>query len=136
MRLIDFRSPEDYINMNFPNSVNMKNEDLFGKDAAALFSKKNAVYLFIADTEEMEKRSAYIAAEIGYENVFILSEGLNGFTEKIINFRNPGNSGSRHDADVYRFREKASILIPEIIKANKDKGTQKKTESKRVLGGC
>lgn len=74
---------------------------------------------------ESEKKSAYIASELGYENVFILSEGLTGFNEKIINFRKPEKIESRQDADVYRFREKASTVIPEIIKANKEKGAGK-----------
>lgn len=136
LRIIDLRSPEEYKEMNFPNSINMTNKDLFGKDAAAVFSKKNAMYVLIADNEKIEKQSAYITSEIGYENVFILAGGINGFTESIINFSKPEDTGSRHDADVNRFREKASKIIPEILKANKDKGIQKKKESKRVLGGC
>lgn len=136
LRIIDLRSPEAYKEMNFPNSINMTNKELFGKDAATVFSKKNAVYVLIADNEELEKQSAYITSEIGYENVYILSGGLNGFKENIINFKMPENKGSRNEADVYRFREKASSLIPEIIQANKDKGAKDKKESKRVLGGC
>ena len=136
LNIIDFRTPEEYQKMNFPNSVNLNPENLFGKDAAVLFSKKNAKYLFIDNTEESEKKSAYIANELGYENVFILSEGLTGFNEKIINFRKPEKTDSRQNADLYRFREKASTVIPEIIKANKEKGSQEKKESKRVLGGC
>lgn len=136
LNIIDLRTPEEYKEMNFPNSVNLKNENLFGKDAAKIFSKMDAVYVIISDTEEKEKTAAFIASEIGYENVFILSEGLNGFREKIINFRKPEKTETRHDADVIRFREKASVLIPEIIKANKEKGVQEKNESKRVLGGC
>lgn len=136
LNVIDFRSAEEFKKMSFPNSVNMTDENMFGKDAAMLFSKKNAAYVIIDDTEENEKKSAYIASELGYENVFILSEGLNGFREKIINFQKPDKIESRNDADVYRFREKAKTVIPEILKANKEKGTQQKKESKRVLGGC
>ncbi len=134
--IIDLREKEQYSQMNFPNSINLNLDNLFGKDAAKTFSEKNASYVFIADNEELEIKAAYIASELGYENVFILSEGLDGFKDKIINFRMPEEIKTRQDADTYRFREKASSLIPEIIKANKDKGTRQKTESKRILGGC
>lgn len=136
MQIIDLRTNEEYTQMNFPNSVNLNFDHLFGKDAAKIFSKKNAVYVFIADREETETKAAYISKELGYENIFILSEGLVGFRDNIINFRKPEKTLTRQDADTYRFREKASTLIPEILKANKEKGVPKKEESKRILGGC
>lgn len=134
--IIDLRAKEQYSQLSFPNSINLNMENLFGKDGAKTFSRKNAEYVFIADTEELEVKAAFIASELGYDKIFILSEGLNGFKDKIINFRMPENIITRQDADSYRFRDKASKLIPEIIKANKEKGTQQKKESKRVLGGC
>jgi 3-mercaptopyruvate sulfurtransferase SseA len=90
----------------------------------------------MADDEESERKAAYIAEELGYENIFILSGGLNRFREEILNFKMPETISTRQEADTYRFREKASKVIPEILKANKEKGTQEKKESKRVLGGC
>jgi len=136
MMIIDLRTKELYSQMNFPNSINLNMENLFGKDGAKTFSGKNTDYVFIADTEELEIKAAFIATELGYEKVFILSEGLNGFRDKIINFRMPEKIFTRQDADTYRFREKAGKLIPEILKANKEKGTKQKNKSKRVLGGC
>ncbi|MBK6875245.1 MAG: hypothetical protein IPG99_01940 [Ignavibacteria bacterium] len=122
--------------MSLPNSVNMNYENLFGKDAAKTFSKKNASYVIIANTEDEETKAAYIAREIGYENVYVLSDGMNGFKDNVINFKAPQNVGTRHESDLYKFREKASILIPEIIKENKNKGVPENKELKRALGGC
>ena len=136
LNIIDLRSKEDFTQMSFPNSVNMNYENLFGKDAAKTFSKKNASYVIIANTEDEETKAAYIAREIGYENVYVLSDGMNGFRDNVINFKAPENIGTRHEADLYKFREKASILIPEIIKENKNKGVPENKESKRALGGC
>ncbi len=136
LNIIDLRSKEDFTQMSFPNSVNMNYENLFGKDAAKTFSKKNASYVIIANTEDEETKAAYIAREIGYENVYVLSDGMNGFRDNVINFKAPQNVGTRHEADLYKFREKASILIPEIIKENKNKGVPENKESKRALGGC
>ncbi|MGB3017889.1 MAG: rhodanese-like domain-containing protein, partial [Ignavibacteria bacterium] len=136
LNIVDLRSKEDFTQMSLPNSVNMNYENLFGKDAAKTFSKKNASYVIIANTEDEETKAAYIAREIGYENVYVLSDGMNGFRDNVINFKAPQNIGTRHESDLYKFREKASILIPEIIKENKNKGVQENKESKRALGGC
>lgn len=136
MMIIDLRTKEQFGLMSFPNSVNLSHEKLFGKDAAKIFSKKNTDYVFIADNEESELMAAFIAAELGHENVFVLSGGLDGFNRNIINFQPADKILTRQEKDTYRFREKAKILIPEIIKANKEKAAPENKESKRVLGGC
>ncbi len=136
LQIMDFRTQDDFKQLNLPGSENLTYENLFGKDAAKTFSRKNVDYVFLANTEDEEKKAAYIARENGYENVYVLSDGMNGFREKIIDFRMPSKIENRHEADTYKFREKASILIPELIKENKDKVTQEKKESKRALGGC
>ncbi len=136
LQVIDFRTPEQFKEMNMPNSVNLTYENLFGKDAAKILSINRRKYVFVADDEDSEKKAAYIAEELGYDNIFILSGGLNRFKEEILNFKTPSLVSTRQEADTYRFREKASKVIPEILKANREKGTQEKKESKRVLGGC
>ena len=134
--IVDFRPDREYKEMPLPNSVNMTFENLFGKDASKTLSVKNKKYVFIADDEESEKKAAFIASELGYDEISILTGGVNKFKEEILNFRMPEAISSKHEADTYRFREKANKLIPGIIEANKNKGIQQKKESKRVLGGC
>lgn len=134
--IVDFRPAQEYKEMILPASVNMTFDNLFGKDASKTLSVKNKKYVFIADDEESEKKAAFIASELGYDEISILTGGVNQFKEQIVNFKMPEVIGSKHEADIYRFREKASKLIPGIIEANKNKGIQQKKESKRVLGGC
>ncbi len=137
LAIIDFRSAEQYKDMSLPNSINMNYLDLFGKDAAKTLSVKHRKYVFIADDEESEKKAAYISSELGYNDIMILSGGLNRFKDEILNFKMPaGSFSTRWETDTYRFRDKARKIIPELIQANKNKGNQEKKESKRVLGGC
>jgi hypothetical protein len=136
LRIIDLRSPEQFKEMSFPNSVNFTFEDLFGKDASKILSIKNMKYVMIADDEESEKKAAFISFELGYDDIKILSGGLKSFNEDILNFRKPESINTSLEADKYKFREKASRVIPQIIQVNKNKGVQQKKETKRVLGGC
>ncbi len=134
--VVDLRPPELSKEKGFPNSVSMTPEGMFSKDASKLFAKKNATYVIVADDEKAEIKAGYIANELDYENVYILSEGLKGFEEKILNFKMPEGELSRFDSDTYRFRQKASSVIPEIIKNNSKRSFPEKKESKRALGGC
>jgi len=136
LQIFDFRNTEAFVEMSFPNSMNFTFENLFGKDTKRLLTLKKSISVFVADDEETEKRAAYIASGLGYDNILILQGGLSKFKQEIINFSTLQEINSRRDADIYRFREKASKIIPEILLANKNKGVKQKKESKRVLGGC
>jgi rhodanese-related sulfurtransferase len=134
-QIIDFRIPEKYREFRLPKSINLTYDNLFGKDADKLLSVKNMRNIFVDDNETNEKKAAYIASELGYD-VYILTGGLNSFKETILNFKKPAAINTLQEADTYRFREKASKIIPGIIDENMKKGTDDKKKTKRVLGGC
>ncbi len=136
LMIIDFRSAEQYKEMTLPNSVNMTFDNVFGKDAAKTLSVKHKKYVFIANDEETEKKAAYIASELGYDDIFILAGGIKRFRNEILDFKMPVVVNSKEEADTYRFRQKACKVIPGIIQEYKNKGNPEKKESKRVLGGC
>ncbi|OGV05398.1 MAG: hypothetical protein A3J84_02670 [Ignavibacteria bacterium RIFOXYA2_FULL_37_17] len=60
---------------------------------------------------------------------------MSGFKKEILEFQMPSEIKSRREADIFRFREKASSEIPVLIEKNKNKIVPKK-ESKRAIGGC
>jgi 3-mercaptopyruvate sulfurtransferase SseA len=108
---------------------------LFGKDAAKILKVNSRKIVFLADDELSERKAAIIAEKLGYDEVSVLKGGLKTFKEEILNFTMPNKVTSRWQEDDYRFRLKASKLLPQLIEANKHKAIPKKT-SKRVLGGC
>ncbi len=136
LQIFDFRSPEAFNEMSLPGSVNYKPEDIFGKDISRVLLQKHKINVIIADDEDTERKIAYIMDEAGYSNIRILKGGMRNFIEEIINFKKPSVINSRQEEDTFRFREKAAVKIPELIKENKNKGSQEKKQTKRVLGGC
>ncbi len=136
LQIIDFRSPEKYKEMSLPNSINMTIDNLFTKDATKILLLKNKKRVFIAENEAEEKKAAYIGEKLGFDEIYILKGGLDNFTENILNFKKPIQINSRQEEVTFSFREKASKKIPELIEEFKSKNTPKKTETKRVLGGC
>jgi rhodanese-related sulfurtransferase len=135
LQIFDLRSEEKYKELSLPNSRVYTIENLFSKDAEKILSVKNKINLFIADDELSSKKGAIIAHKLGYSNVVFLEGGLIRFKEDILNFKMPDKITTRREADTYRFRKKATEILPVLMEQNKNKIIPQK-KSKRVIGGC
>ena len=136
IQIIDFRAPEQFKEISLPNSVNVTTDNLFTKDVTQMLLINHKKRIFVADDNLSEIKAAFIADKLGFDEIYILSGGLNNFKENILNFKTPAKANTKQEADTYAFREKASINIPIMIQENKSKQAPKKSESKRTLGGC
>jgi uncharacterized protein len=134
IQIFDFRTEKEFLELNLPKSVNLNKENLFGKNANKYFTvrKKN---VFISNDEKTETEAALIAEDLGFENIYILKGGFTQFRNDILNFKMPNSINTRQEEDTYRFRTKASKLLPVLIEENKKAPIIKKA-SKRVEGGC
>ena len=78
-----------------------------------------------------------LAAELGYNNIFVLKGGFDQFRKNILEFVLPAGNINRKDIDTFRFRSSACNEIPVLMKENKLKhASGEKKQVKRVLGGC
>jgi rhodanese-related sulfurtransferase len=137
IQIFDLRIKKDFDSLSLPKSNNYTLESLFEKDADKLLSLKNKKNIFIADDELTAKKGAVIAMKLGYTDIYILQGGLEQFKKDIIYFKMPETVNSQSEKDTYRFRTKASGLIPKLIQENKDKQKSSgEKKQKRVVGGC
>ncbi|HVO73845.1 MAG TPA: YeeE/YedE thiosulfate transporter family protein [Ignavibacteriaceae bacterium] len=135
LQLIDLRSPEEFKKFSLPKSFSFSINSLFEKETKKILAVEKKENIFIADDEFSEKRAAVIAEKIGLPNIAFLKGSLVEFKKEILEFKMPDKINSRQEADTYRFREKASKMIPVLIQQNQTKIIPKK-ESKRIVGGC
>lgn len=136
IQIFDLREKANFDSMPLPESQNITLDVLFTKDAYKKLSLRNKRNVFIADTPEEQMKAAYIAMRNGFEDIYILEGGFNLFKEQILNFKKPQGELTRREYDTYRFREKASTLIPVLIKESKKQPGTETKKQKRVLGGC
>ena len=137
LQIIDVRTLKEYDSLSLPKSTHFMMDNLFEKDAYNLLSIKHKKNVFVANDELSEKKAAILAGELGFNNVFILKGGLSQFKSDILEFKMPAEAANRWVKDTYVFRERASKIIPELIKQYKLKQTAvPATKKKRVLGGC
>jgi rhodanese-related sulfurtransferase len=137
LQILDFRTSKEFNEFSLPNSTNFNLQNIFEKDANKLLSLKHMKNVFIGNDEIDSKRAVVLASELGYKNIYALNGGLNKFKAEILDFKLPEVIKTRDEADTYRFRTKASQVIPILIKENKLKQTgSEKKQIKRVVGGC
>jgi len=135
LQLIDVRGEKEYRAFALPKAVNIQLNDLFGKQNAALLGDDNRKKVFYADDEAAAKRAAVISGLLGYGGNYVLKGGLNSFNNDIMNYQKPESVNTKAEIDQARFREKAKLVMPEIIKKNKAGATEKKIV-KKIAGGC
>lgn len=137
IQIFDFRSKKDFDSLNLPKSKNYILENLFEKDANELLSLKNKKNIFIADNELMAKKGAVLAIKLGFTDIYVLQGGMEQFERNIINFKQVSEGTTQSEKDTYRFRTKASTVIPELIQKSKEKQKSSgENKPKRVVGGC
>ena len=135
LQIFDFRSYEEYKNLSLPNSISFSVNNFFEKEPNRLLAMRNRTNVFVADDEQTERKIAIIAKELGYNNIKILEGGLVSFKTNILEHKNDIHPKNKVEETTFKFREKASIVIPEMIKNNKPVGKVVKKQ-KRVVGGC
>lgn len=135
LQIFDFRSLEEFKKQSLPGSTSFTFDNLFEKEPSNILNVRGKINLFLADDEYKQRQYAIIANRLGFKNVEILEGGLNKFIKDILNFDKNIVAKNKNEEDTYRFRTKASSIIPVLIKENKSAGPVKKTQ-KRVVGGC
>lgn len=135
LQIIDFRTAQAFEKQNLPGSTSFTFDNLFEKEPSKILHIRHKTNVFVADDEYKERQFAIIAKKLGFTNVFILEGGLRKFDKEILQFDKRSIATSKQEVNTFRFRTKASSLIPELIKENKTAGPVKKTQ-KRVVGGC
>lgn len=135
LQVIDFRSGKEYEKQSLPKSILFTFDNLFEKEPSKALKIRHKINVFVANSEFEERKFAIIANRLNFNNIVILEGGLENFNKQILGFNTASIPTTKQEADIYRFRTKASSVIPVLIKENKNAGPVKKTQ-KRVVGGC
>ena len=135
LQIIDVRGEKEFAALALPKAANILPQDLFGKLNLELLNNPHTKKVFYANDEAEAKRAAVLAAMLGYKNNFVLAGGMNEFKKVILNYQKPAVINTKAEVDASRFREKAQLLIPEIIKKTKAGPSEKKIV-KKISGGC
>lgn len=136
IRIIDLRPADTTMSHSLPGADNIALRDLFGKEWMPLFSPRQVKKVLVGQDEAQERTAVLLLGELGYENLAVLQGGFDAFEKTILSTAPFVPTGSRWDADVKVFREKARGDILRLIAENKNKGAKEPKKTKKVQGGC
>ncbi len=100
-----------------------------------LFSRRHVKKVLVADDLAQEQAAYLLLQHLGYENLAVLEGGLGEFQKKILATGAFVPTGSRWDADVVQFRDKARADILAMIASSRNV-VKKETVKKKIKGGC
>jgi hypothetical protein len=135
LQILDFRTKDEFKELNLPRSTNWTTDNVFGKDIHKKLEIRNMKNVIIANDENDGKKIAFILNKLGYKDIYVLKGGMNTFKNDILNFKKPETTDRQMQA-TYDFREKASKELPVLIEANKKLLNTDEKKTKRVVGGC
>jgi rhodanese-related sulfurtransferase len=134
--IVDVRSAEEFQKMTLPGAVNVQLRDMFGKEWSGLLGVRHKQRVFIDDDGTAARNAALLATRLGYANVSMLEGGLNNLRSTILGFQPPKASPLRAEEATYRFRARASVMLPKMIEESKNAGPKLKPATKKIAGGC
>jgi len=136
IRIIDLRPTEAFMTHSLPGAENVALRDLFGKEWLPILSRRHVKKVLVGNDEAQERTAYLLLRELGYENLAVLQGGFEAFDKTILSPRPFVPTGSRWDADVKVFREKAREDILRLIAEDRNKGAKEPKKAKKIQGGC
>jgi rhodanese-related sulfurtransferase len=142
-QIIDVRTPAEFTQMNFPGSMNIPFETLHERSNKEFFASDKRKIL-ISNGETLAAKAWVFLRRSGYEDIFILKGGINGFIREIFYPEAPATDEFRYDVLFdYRFRNKAATFFREgeilLVAPAEKKMKLPQDQSPKVVktaGGC
>lgn len=136
LQIVDIRSPETFAKLALPGSTNIQMKEFFNKEWNAQFSRRHLKKVIVAENDSSERVACLLLQKLGHENIAMLGGGLENFNRTILNASPFIFTGSRWDADVMVFREKARGDILRMIEEGKNAAPKGTKMEKKIQGGC
>jgi len=140
IRLIDLRSPEEYMKFSIPGSVNVPWTELPGKDPSTYLGDGESRNIFYSNGDLNSNYAVVFTAGLGYGNCYAMKGGMNEWIKTVMNTRFSGETISARENALFEARTKAARLftemnsLPDSLKIKYL--NSKKFDPKKLDGGC
>jgi rhodanese-related sulfurtransferase/uncharacterized membrane protein YedE/YeeE len=107
MVLVDVREPEDFQAFSLPGALNVPVDQVLDRRYAPVFESKNAKVVLCSFSNTLAEEAWVLLRRSGYENIFVMDGGLNGFFHNLFVEEGVVRSPDCLLLHQTRFREKA-----------------------------
>jgi hypothetical protein len=136
LQIVDIRSPETFAKFALPGATNIQMKEFFNKEWNAQFTRRHLKKVIVAENDPSERVACLLLQKLGHENIALLDGGLENFNRTILSESPFIFTGSRWDADVMVFREKARGDVLRMIEEGKNTAPKGTKKEKKIQGGC
>ena len=114
IQIIDLRSPEEYMKVNIPGSINISYEQFINNDPGRFLSNVNIKSVLYSNGDMESNYALVIAKGLNYDNIFVMKGGLNEWINTIMNSQFTGERISARENAIFETRTRAKRLFTEI----------------------
>ncbi len=136
--LIDVRTISDASEFSLPGATNIPFEHIHRKQWRSTLTSETEKVVFYSNGTVLAEKAWIIARRLGYDNIYVLDGGLNGFFKNFEDNSEP-SSLKMEDNFAYRFRERARKAFKEGQFEAKEEESAPNidfSETAAARGGC
>ncbi|HRQ30977.1 MAG TPA: rhodanese-like domain-containing protein [Saprospiraceae bacterium] len=146
LQLIDVRPQAEFEKYHIPGAVNVPLDNILSEEFTDLLDQDVMTNVLYANGSTRANEAWMLLRQMGFENNYVLSGGLNYWFEAILNPQAPPSTSADDELAKYDFRKGASqalggggmVLSTSTSKAGKSGAPKPKAGGKKkaVKGGC
>ncbi len=140
IQIIDLRSENEYKTCNIPGSINIPFNDLLNPDWKGYFLQPEIKTIFYGNGNKTANSAWTIATGLGYENIFIMKDGLNEWYKTIMLSQFSGERITPRENVLFENRFKARKTFTQINSLPDSIKTQflaaRRLKETQLDGGC
>lgn len=142
LQVIDVRSAKEFAQFSIPGSIGLPYTDIVKHpDTLRNILNRGYSHNIFYSNGDLESNYAFVLSRgMGFKNVFVLGNGLNGWFRDIMNSKFEGQKITARENALFEIRARAKRLFIDINSLPDSLKTKymssKQTEAKKLDGGC
>jgi rhodanese-related sulfurtransferase len=134
--ILDIRTDEARKQLTLPTAVSLPLVGLFGKEWAPLLGRRHTTRVFVDDDGSRAPAAALLAERLGYADARVLRGGIAALRSTVLEFSPVHPAIDVAEADAYRFRAEARVLLAQRMAEEKAHASQPAKVVRKPQGGC
>ena len=114
IQIIDIRSPEEFLAVNIPGSVNVPYDQFINNDPGWFLSNPDIKTILYSNGDFESNYALVIARGLKYKNIYVMKGGLNEWFNTVMNSRFTGERITARENALFETRTRAGKLFTEI----------------------
>ncbi len=111
IRLVDVRTPDDYAKFHLDDALNIPLADVLNPRYQDVWDQGVKFNVLYSNGNTSAQEAWMILSQLGYQNIGVLTGGLNYWTEVIMNPQKPAVTSPDDEIAKYEFRKGASQAL-------------------------